>query len=363
MGRGKAEGGGAGATALRSRGGTGTAAAGGGCGRAAGRPRGPWRWRWSAAASCSALWGCARPAHRTVSADCGAPAAGHPTPGRGTGSSTGTPGASSSFAGMGPGLGAGWGLGRGPDGLACASGRALQCVWTGIEPGWAPGNGSPLCPDRTTLGQDRRGVPAPVPFRNEISAMPLSQYRTGRSLAVCPGTGQGRGPQYPSAPVPDGTSSVPAPPHHAGPAPAHFLRSHPSSLCPVATTPGVPRVLRSAPSRLRGFPGEPLIHGLRGSVDFTCRAGEPGSGLCPGNAAEPGILPALFVAAGSRMTPRECSPKRDPKVRVSRCHSSPTHPRARKHRGVIQSIILLEGKLKHGDTGITGGRIHRVPQV
>lgn len=32
----------------------------------------------------------------------------------------------------------------GPDGLASAPGRALRCVWTGIESGWAHGSGSPL---------------------------------------------------------------------------------------------------------------------------------------------------------------------------------------------------------------------------
>lgn len=56
-----------------------------------------------------------------------------------------------------------------------------------------------------------------------------------------------------------------------------------------------------------------------------------------------------FVAAASRTTPRKCSPKRDPKVRVSRCHSSPTHPRTRKQLQVKQNIIFPEGKLRHGD--------------
>ncbi|XP_036253159.1 transcription initiation factor TFIID subunit 12 isoform X2 [Molothrus ater] len=63
-GRGRAEKGVAGATALRSPGGARVAADGRGCWRAAGRPRG--RWCWSATASCSALWGCARPAHRML---------------------------------------------------------------------------------------------------------------------------------------------------------------------------------------------------------------------------------------------------------------------------------------------------------
>lgn len=303
-------------TALRSRGGAGRRRRRqqqqrqeGGCGRPAGRSRG--RWSWSAAASCSALWGCARPAHRMVSADCGAPA-GHLTPGRGIGSPTPTSisGASASLAGMRPELGAVWGLGRGTgrarlcpgtvrDGLFAVSGLGsnqdgllvtVPCCYQGRPhrhrvvvvrlPRFLSGTGSlpSLCPG-TDPGQGPCNPFAPVPTRNGILANPLSRYRTGR------------GPRRLSVLVRDGVPSIsllrywtgralsllPPPPHHAGPAPAHFPRSHPQlplSLPSVASTPGVPRVPRSAPSCLQGFPGEPLIPGLTGSPEFTCRAGQ-----------------------------------------------------------------------------------------
>lgn len=366
-GRGRTEGGGPGAAARGSRGGAGAAAAaGGGCGRAAGRPRGRWRWRWSAAASCSSLWGCARPAHRTVSADCGAPTAGHPTPARGAP----LPPAPLEIPLRSPGWERTWcGMGTGKrDGR----GRALRCVRTGIDPGWAPGNGFPLCPDRTRPGQGRRGAPAPVPFRSGISAIPLSRYRNGRGSRRPPVLVLVRD-GVPNVPLfwyrtGRALSLLPPPSHHAGPAPTHFPRSPPAPALSIAASggdcPGCSESPASGSIPPAGLSREPPIHGLRGSLEFTCRAGRAGqwapSQECRGTRQRPGG----FVAAGSRTTPRECSPKRDPSVRVSRCHSAPTHPRERKQRRVIQGIILFEGKLRHRDRlGSLEAESRYVPRV
>lgn len=205
----------------------------------------------------------------------------------------------------------------------------------------------------------------PVPTRDRVPAIPLLRYRTqtGSSPSLCPGTGLDGVPALRLSWYWSGTGSpvslcsgtgwdelCPCS-HHPRITPVLHQPIFPAappptppeltlSLPPVATTPGVPRVPRSAPSRLQGFPGEPLIHGLRGSLGFVQSRAV---------ASIPGMpLPGEFVAAGSRTTPRKCSLKRDPKVHVSRCHSSPTHPRARKQRWVIQ-IIIPEGKLRHGN--------------
>lgn len=222
-------------------------------------------------------------------------------------------------------------------------------------PRFLSGTGSlpSLCPG-TDAGQCPCHPFAPLPMRNGIPAILLSRYRTG--WRPCRDTEPGRGPWYPCAPVPGGTSSLLSPPapHPTGPTPAHFPSR---SLPPVATTPGVPRVPRSAPSLLQGFPEEPLIRGLRGSMKFTGRAGQwaPSRECC---GARQRRSREGFVTAGSRTTPRECSPKRHPEVGVSRCHSSPAHPRARTQRRVIQSIILRGPRW-----GLLEAEYRYVPQV
>lgn len=213
------------------------------------------------------------------------------------------------------------------------------------------------------LGSNQDGLPGTVPrcvetgpHRDRVVVVRLPRFLsgTGSLPSLCPGTGLDRVPAVPLSWYWSGTGSpislcsgtgrdelCPCPHHSRITAVLHppIIPAAPPALSVAASGgnyagyPESPAFGSIPPAGLSQGTPNPRVKRIAG-VYMENRESRA-VGYIPGMPRRPAAsLPGRFVAGGSRTTPRECSPKRDPKIRVCLRHSSPTHPRERKQRRV-----------------------------